>query len=65
MNSRILGSRKIKLINIVERTFEQLAKKGIDGSVILKKHKVFSFNDFYKVQTKKFSGMISDLKELL
>ena len=62
---REIGRRKAKLIEVVDVHLGRLAKRGIKGKALLKhKYGIKGLKDFFKVPTKKISGMISDLAEL-
>lgn len=63
---RVAGNRKVKLMKKLNKTLDWLKKKGIKGSVYLKKeygitkprHLEMKFN------TKQMSGLISELRRL-
>ena len=63
---RFIGQRKRKLIQgALNSHLVRLNKKGIDGmAYLVKKYNMTKRDGFLTINTKKISGMISDLAEL-
>ena len=63
---RVIGQRKKKLIEgPLNAQLKRLHKVGINGMAYLSvKYNVTKVDGFLGIQTKKISGMISDLSEL-
>ena len=65
MGFRIIGTRKGKLIDKLSEAIEEVGNRGIDLMPYLrKKYAIVDWESFKKIPTKKFSGIISDVKDI-
>jgi hypothetical protein len=59
---RVIGRRKMKYITILDVVLANLSAYGVNSALLVKMYKL---DHPYAIQTKRFTGIIGELKQML